>query len=119
MTKKSKKETVAGEQVLGSHAEEAVRTKEEETASPLAWMAGKTLMYVGPTVPGLGIQNRVYRGEPVGAADFVAKEPEIGNLFIEISKYPEAGRMLREKNGYIYRAYMKALALANKKKGGK
>ena len=119
MTKKSKKETETGEQVIESPAEEAVKVRETETVSPLAWMEGKTLMYVGPTVPGLGIQNRVYRGEPVGAADFVEKEPEIGNLFIEISKYPEAGRMLREKNGYIYRAYLKALALANKKKGGK
>ena len=72
-------------------------------------------MYVGPTVPGLGIQNRVYTEIPEGAREAMKKEPEIGNLFIPVAKYAEACVMLREQKGYVYSAYLKAL----KFKGGK
>lgn len=66
-------------------------------------------MYVGPTLTGIAIQNRVYTQIPEGAAAMVAKDPELGNLFIPVSAYPKANRMLRERTGYIYRAYIKAL----------
>ena len=68
-------------------------------------------MYVGPTLQGIAIQNRVYTEIPEGAAEAIAKDPELGNLFIPIREYPKANKMLREKSGYIFSAYAKALKL--------
>jgi len=73
-------------------------------------------MYVGPTVVDFAIQNGVYTEIPDAAKKKVEEMPELGNLFIEIRDYPKANKMLRERTGYIYSAYMKALALKN---GGK
>lgn len=64
-------------------------------------------MYVGPTVPGIGIQNRVYTEIPADAAGRVREVPEIGLLFIPVKDYPLANRMLREGAGYIHDAYCK------------
>lgn len=66
-------------------------------------------MYVGPTVPGIGIQNRVYTGIPQEVKDIVnGGNPVIGDLFIKIRDYPKAERMIREKKGYLYNAYLAA-----------
>ncbi len=74
------------------------------------------VMYVGPTIPGIGIQNQVFTEIPASAQEVFKKEPELGNLFIAIKDYPEANAMLREKRGYIHSAFNKALELKN---GGK
>ena len=74
------------------------------------------VMYVGPTIPGIGIQNQVFTEIPASAQEVFKKEPELGNLFIAIKEYPEANAMLREKRGYIHSAFNKALELKN---GGK
>lgn len=74
------------------------------------------VMYVGPTIPGIGSQNQVFTGIPASAQEAFKKEPELGNLFIAIKDYPEANAMLREKRGYIHSAFNKALELKN---GGK
>lgn len=71
----------------------------------------ENVMYVGPTVHGIGIQNRVYSEIPEEAKGAIAENPMIGNLFISIRDYPKANKMLREKQGYIYSAYMEALEL--------
>ena len=68
-------------------------------------------MYVGPTITGFAIQNRVYTGIPDTAEEKLKERPELGNLFIEVLDYPKANKMLRERTGYIYSAYMKALEL--------
>lgn len=76
-------------------------------------------MYVGPTVPGIGIQNRVYTGIPQEVKDIVnGGNPVIGDLFIKIRDYPKAERMIREKKGYLYNAYLAAqkIRLENVKK---
>ena len=65
------------------------------------------VMYVGPTIPNVGIQNRVYTEMPEAAVEESQKTPEIKNLFIQVAKYPQANKMLREKNGYIYEAFKK------------
>lgn len=66
-------------------------------------------MYVGPTVPGIGIQNRVYTGIPQEVVDLMDKGNRvIGDLFIQIRDYPAANRMLREQKGYLYNAYLAA-----------
>lgn len=69
------------------------------------------VMYVGPTIQGIGIQNRVYKKIPDGAADVIKDNPELKNLFISVSDYPKANRMIREKSGYIFSAFSKALEL--------
>jgi len=72
-------------------------------------------MYVGPTIVGVGIQNRVYTEIPEGAAALIKEDPEFGNLFIDIEDYSKANRMLREGTGYIYSAFNKALKIKNNK----
>ena len=69
----------------------------------------KRYMYVGPTVSGIGIQNRVYTDIPQEVVDLMNNgHPVIGDLFIQIRDYPAANRMLREKKGYLYNAYLAA-----------
>jgi len=93
--------------------EEAAEQKEEKKELG-------NLMYVGPTIPGIGIQNRVYTEIPEDAAAACKEVPEIRNLFIPIIKYPAAEQMLRTGKGYIFSAYKKALEYKeNKEKGGK
>lgn len=94
--------------------------KEAEIAA--AESAGVTenerVMYVGPTVPGIGIQNRVYTETPSDARKVIRENPQIGNLFIKIRDYPIANKMLREKKGYIYSAFLRAeeIMIENAKK---
>lgn len=72
-------------------------------------------MYVGPTLAGIGIQNRVYTQMPQEALSKAKEIPEINLLFIPVKDYPMANRMLRERTGYLYHAYCK---IAERKKGG-
>lgn len=91
---------------------EAVEAVTEEVAVETAEeKAPETLMYVGPTKPGIGIQNRVYTEIPVGAQEAIKQHPIIRNLFIPISRYPEAGKQLREQKGNIYSAFKTALEI--------
>ena len=68
-------------------------------------------MYVGPTIPGFAIQNRVYTDIPETAISKIKDIPELINLFVDIRDYPKASKMLREGAGYIHSAYLKALTL--------
>lgn len=72
-------------------------------------------MYVGPTLAGIGIQNRVYTEIPKEALSKAKEIPEINLLFIPVKDYPMANRMLREGSGYLYHAYCE---LSEKMKGG-
>lgn len=77
------------------------------------------LMYVGPTIPGLAIQNAVYTEIPKAAAEAFKEEPQMRNLFVPIIKYPAAEESLRKGRGITFRAYNKALKYKeNKEKGG-
>ena len=69
------------------------------------------VMYVGPTVTGFAIQNRVYTEIPEEAQGLITAHPELRNLFLPIREYPKANRMIREGTGYIYSAYLVALTL--------
>lgn len=64
-------------------------------------------MYVGPTAPGIGVQNRVYAEIPAEAQKRAEDAPEILHLFIPVRDYPMANRMLREGAGYIHDARCK------------
>ncbi|OUN27806.1 hypothetical protein [Blautia sp. An81] len=74
------------------------------------------VMYVGPTVNGIGIQNRVYTEIPKETQVLFQEVPELKNLFIPVRQYPAACRMIRERKGYIYSAFVRALDFKN---GGK
>lgn len=82
---------------------------------------GGGTIYVGPTAPGIGIQNCVYTKIPESAREAIKETPEIGNLFIPVTGYPQANRMLREGRGYIYNAFLKAeeIKIKNAARAGK
>ena len=103
---KKKSEAVAEEVVI----EETVI----EEAAPAETKALKPVMYVGPTIPGIGTQNRVYTEIPAGAQEAFKVQPELRNLFLSIEQYPMAETMIRERKGFVFSAFSKALTL----KGG-
>ena len=72
-----------------------VKPKAEKTVEK------EPVMYVGPTVNGIGIQNRVYTEIPKEAQVLFREAPELRNLFIPVRQYPLACRMIRERKGYI------------------
>lgn len=113
LSKEDKAAEPATEKATMSTVEEKT-TPEGEKEKP--GMKGKW-MYVGPTVPGIGIQNRVYTEIPAEAAGRAKEVPEVRLLFIPVKDYPMANKMLREKTGYIYDAYCKAASL--RRGGGK
>lgn len=114
----NRKKTEAAAEVKEEAKTEEVKVEEvkaeepAETTEPVkAGEKDTRKMYVGPTVVDFAIQNRVYTDIPEAAKAKITDQPELGNLFIEILDYPKANKMLRERTGYIYSAYMKALEL--------
>lgn len=75
----------------------AEAVKETETQAAAEEVKQENLMYVGPTIPGIGIQNRVYTEIPEAAKKACKDVPEMRNLFIPVIKYPLAEKMLRER----------------------
>lgn len=67
--------------------------------------------------PGVAIQNRVYSETPTGLSEAFEKVPEMQNLMIPISEYAEAERMIDNRKGYVYSAYLKALEYKENKGG--
>lgn len=107
-------ETAAEAETVTETAAETETAAVEDTVAEEA--ATTPLMYVGPTIPTFAIQNRVYSEVTADQKAVIKKYPELGNLFIKVSAYGEANRMLRQKKGYIYSAYLVALKVKN---GGK
>lgn len=103
--------------VKTSTAETAEKAEEAAAAEKEVKKEPENLMYVGPTIPGIGIQNTVYTEIPAAAMEVCKEVPEMRNLFIPIIKYPAAEQMLRTGKGYIFSAYKKALEY--KEKGGR
>jgi hypothetical protein len=101
---KAKEVTEVTEEAKSEAIEDPVEGKEE---------APEPLMYVGPTVIGLGIQNRVYSEIPDGALELIKETPALRNLFIPIAEYPTANTMLRNSKGNIYSAFKMALKIKN------
>jgi len=91
----------------------------KKAAAKTAAKKAEPKMYVGPTIPGVAIQNVVYTAIPAAALEAKKDVPEIMNLFIPVKQYGEAERMIRTRKGYIANAYQKAETYkANKNKGG-
>ena len=91
------------------------KAKTTATAKPEA--VAITKIYVGPTIPGVAIQNRVYSETPAGLSEAFEKVPEMQNLMIPISEYAEAERMIDNRKGYVCSAYLKALEYKENKGG--
>ena len=101
MAKKKKADTATKEQVVQAEQHETKNTE--------------PLMYVGPTIPGVAIQNRVYDGLPEGLQEAMKEVPEFGNLMVPVEDYPKAELMIRTRKGYVASAYKR---VAGSTKGG-
>lgn len=117
MAKEAGKKNEAVETVQTDSAVSNMTAKNtEEKAKKVKITHPGPRMYVGPTISGIGIQNRVYTEIPADVEEKAAQMPEIRHLFILVKEYPIANKMLREKKGYIYSAFCRVGALKN---GGK
>lgn len=68
-----------------------------------------TLVYCGPTIPGVAKQFTFYRGGvTAGLKAAQERRPVLGGLTVPLDQLPEAMRQLREKTGPIYALYRKA-----------
>lgn len=97
----------------GEITAEAVETQEAPAAQ-----GKEPVMYVGPTIPGIGIQNSVYTEIPQGAVEAFSDLPVLRHLFVAILEYPKAEEQIRKREGRISRAFEKALRLKEERKGG-
>lgn len=75
----------------------------------------KNLLYVGPTIAGVAIQNTVYAEIPNGARAAFQECAQLRNLFVPVREYGTAEGMLRTRSGYIYSAFCKALEYGKRK----
>lgn len=65
-----------------------------------------TVVYVGPTVPGVANQNTFYsNGIPTPLTEAITKNPAMGGLVIPLDQLPDAMKKLRGGCGHIYRLY--------------
>lgn len=94
-----------------------VTEKAKTTATAKPEIVAITKIYVGPTIPGVAIQNRVYSETPTELSEAFEKVPEMQNLMIPVSEYAEAERMIDSRKGYVYSAYLKALDYKENKGG--
>lgn len=64
---------------------------------------GTTMVYCGPTIPGVAKQFTFYRDGVPAAMEAARKQtPAIGGLLVPLEELPEAMRQLREGAGNIY-----------------
>lgn len=65
-----------------------------------------TVVYCGPTIPGVAKQFTVFQGGlPAPLAEAIKKTPAMGELIIPPERLPNAMLQLREGSGPIYRLY--------------
>lgn len=100
-----------------------VKRPQKEAKAPAAEPKRKEapkapMMYVGPTIHGVAIQNTVYTKKPDALEEAQKECPEFGNLFLPIAHCAMAERMIRMKSGYVFEAYKKALEYKEAKKEG-
>lgn len=93
---------------------EKITTAAQKAPSDTGIKAKEPLMYVGPTIPGIGIQNTVYAEIPDAVKETAKGIPVLLDLFVPVMIYPDVERQIREKSGRLYSAFTKA-----KNKGGK
>jgi hypothetical protein len=65
-----------------------------------------TVVYVGPSIPGVANQFTFYReGIPTALAEAIRGTPAMEGLVIPLEQLPEAMKMLRGGSGQIFRLY--------------
>lgn len=70
----------------------------------------ETVVYVGPTIPGVANHNAVFNnGLPKGMQDAIEKEPAFKNLLVPVSQLAAATGDIANKRGATYVFYEKAL----------
>ena len=103
---------------MSSKKENAVRKTEKlaavKAAAPAAVKAAEPVMYVGPTIKGVAIQNRVYTEIPETAKKVMKDCPLLANLFVSVERYTEAERQLDAGKGELYVAFEAALGFKDK-----
>ena len=99
---------------MSSKKENAVRKTVKPAAAVKAAKVAEPLMYVGPTIRGVAIQNRVYTEIPETAKTAMAECPLMANLFVPIARYVDAERQLDTGRGELYVAFTAALSYRDK-----
>jgi hypothetical protein len=69
----------------------------------------ETVVYVGPTIPGVASHNTVFNnGLPQGVTDAIANEPAFNNLLVPVNGLAAALSDIANKRGATYAFYEKA-----------
>ena len=75
-------------------------------AKKKAKQAASTVVYVGPTIPGVAKQYTAYKGGlPRTLEAAMEKTPAMGGLVVPLEELPDAMDKLRRGYGHIYRLY--------------
>lgn len=70
----------------------------------------QTVVYVGPTVPGVAAHNTVFNnGLTAEMSAAIQKEPAFGSLVVPINKLAQASKDIASKSGATYVFYKKAV----------
>ncbi len=79
----------------------------EKTKKTAAADKGGTVVYCGPTIPGVAKQYSNYTGGalPKRLAETVKKNPVMAGLVVPLEELPAAMEKLRGGYGHIYRLY--------------
>jgi hypothetical protein len=84
--------------------------KNAEAKAPV----NKKVLYFGPTIPGVAIENTIYSEMPPDATEAFTECPELRQLFIPedqmVKLYPIAENSLVSRKGAAFAAYQAALA---------
>lgn len=68
--------------------------------------AVETVVYCGPTIPGVATQNTFYNnGIPVALEEEIEKYPPMRGLVIPLEDLPEVSKKLNGHYGHVYRLY--------------
>lgn len=93
------------------------KRRESKTAQPAAPKAVRKpapvvkapLMYVGPTIRAVAVQNTTYTEVPESAKKAMADCPLLANLFVDVRRYPDVERQISKRSGALFVAFEAAL----------
>lgn len=70
-----------------------------------------SVVYCGPTIPGVAVQYTTYtNGMPAALAEAIKKKPVLGGLVVHLEQLPEVRRQFHDGAGRYYTLYKTALA---------
>ena len=70
-----------------------------------------SVVYCGPTVPGVAVQYTVYtNGTPTALAEAIKKKPILGGLVVPLDQLPEVRRQFHAGAGRYYTLYQRMKA---------